>query len=174
MGLAVLVPVDSSVAGDWTKVVAVLCRCCAGRILLGGVPGHPCERLAGTYGCGKLVVDAGPGHSRALGSSLIHVVDAVRRSDSFTGSSRTLPWSGGDFDVGYRVDVTVALHCCGRLGVDAAVSVQHEAAAGGCFSPLFRHQLSVIVPLLPRRFSLATATAEVTGSGARGCASTVL
>ena len=44
MGLAVLVPVDSSVAGDWTKVVAVLCRCCAGRILLGGVPGHPCER----------------------------------------------------------------------------------------------------------------------------------
>ena len=70
------VPVDSSVAGDGTKAVAVLCRYCAGRILLGRVPGHPCD-VAGTCGCDSSVVDAGRGQSRVLGSSLAHVVTAV-------------------------------------------------------------------------------------------------
>ena len=114
--------VDSSVAGDVTKVVPLPCRCCAGRILLGRVPGHPCD-VAGTCGCDSSVVDAGRGQSRVLGSSLAHVVDAVCRSDSSAGSPRTLHGLLGDGDGGYRVEVAVDLHCSGRLGVDAAVSV---------------------------------------------------
>jgi hypothetical protein len=75
-------------------------------------------------------VDAGPRQSRVLGSSLAHVVNVVCRSVSSTRSPHALHWSLGGCDESYRVDVAVDLHCSGRLGVDAAVSVQHEAAAG--------------------------------------------
>ena len=71
MGLAVLVAVDSSVAGDGAKAVAVLCRCCAGRFLLGRLPVHPGD-VADTCGCDESVVDAGPGQSRVLDSSMAH------------------------------------------------------------------------------------------------------
>ena len=112
-------------------------------------------------------MDAGPGQSRALGSPLAHVVAAVRRADSFTGSPHTLQWSLGDCDGGYRVDVAVALHCCGRLGVDAAVSVKHAAAAGGYISSLSCCQLGVMVLLFARRLLLDTATVDAPGSDAR-------
>ena len=75
------------------------------------MPVHPCD-VAGTCGCDSSVVDTGPGQSRVLGWALAHVVDAVCRSDSFTGSLHTLHWSGGDDDGGNRVDVAVVLHCC--------------------------------------------------------------
>ena len=100
-------------------------------MLLRQVPVHPGE-VAGTCGCDYSVVDAGPGQSRVLGSSLVHLVDAVCRSDCSQGSPHTLHSSLGDRDGGNRVDVAVGLHCSGRLGVDAAVSVQHEAAAAVC------------------------------------------
>ena len=45
------------------------------------------------------------------------------------GGTHSLHGSVGDCDGGYHVDVTVDLRCCGRLDVDAAVSVQHAAAA---------------------------------------------
>ena len=62
-------------------------------------------------------------------------MDAVCRSDSSTRSPHTLHWSLGDCDGVHRVDVAVDLHCSGRLGVDAVVSVQHAAAAvGSAFS----------------------------------------
>ena len=69
-------------------------------------------------------MDADSGLSSVLVSSLVHVVDADCRSDSSTGSPQTLRWSLGGCDGGYRVNVTVGLHSCGLLGVDAAVSVQ--------------------------------------------------
>jgi hypothetical protein len=166
MGLAVLVLVDSSVAGDGTEAAAVLCRCCAGRFLLGRVPVYPCD-VACTCGCDSSAVDAGPGQSRALGSPLAHAVYAVRRSDSFTGSPHTLQWSLGDCDGGYRVDDTVALHCRGRLGVGASVSFQHAAAADGSVSSLSWRQLRVFVLLLSRRPLLATAAVDVAGCDAR-------
>jgi hypothetical protein len=106
-------------------------------------------------------VDAGRGQSRVLGSSLAHVVTAVCRSDSLTRNPRTPHWSLGDCDGGYRIDVTVDLHCSGRLGVDAAVSVQHEAAASGCISPLSWRRLRGIVLLLSRRVALGVASANV-------------
>ena len=147
VGLAVLVPVDSSVSGDVTKAVAALCRCCAGPILSRRVPAHPCD-VAGTCGCDSSALDAGHGQARALGSPLAHAVNAVRRSDSFTGSPYTLHWSLGDCDGGYRVDDTVALHCCGRLGVGASVSFQLAAAADGSVSSLSWRQIRVFVLLL--------------------------
>jgi hypothetical protein len=97
-------------------------------------------------------VDAGRGLSRALGSSLAHVVDAVSRSDSPAGRPHTSHWSLGDCDGGYRLDVTVALHCCGRLGVGASVSFQHAAAAGCSVSSLSWRQLRGMgLPLSRRR-----------------------
>ena len=166
MGLVVLVLVDSSVAGDATKAVDVLCRCCSGRILLRRVPAHPCD-VAGTCGCDSSAVDAGHGQACALGSPLAHAVNAIRRSDSFTGSPHTLHWSLGDCDRGYRVDVAVDLHCSGRLGVDAAVSVQHEAAAGGSVSSLSCRLLLMMGLFLSRRTLLVTAAVDVAGCDAR-------
>ena len=173
VGLAVLVPVESSVAGDAPKAVAMQRRCCAGRFLLGRVPVYPCG-VAGTCGCDSSVVDAGPGQSRALGSPLAHAVNAVCRSDSSRRSPHTLHWSLGDCDWGHRVDVAVALHCSGRLGVDAVVSVQHAAVADGSVSSLSGRRRRVMLLHLSRHLSLVPATVRVTESDARGCASSVL
>jgi hypothetical protein len=112
-------------------------------------------------------VDAGPRQSRVLGSSLVHVVDAVCRSGSFVESRCTLLGSLSDCGGSYHVDVAVALHCCGRLGVGAAVSVKHAAAASGCISSLSCCQLGVMVLLLARRLLLDTATVDAPGSDAR-------
>ena len=112
-------------------------------------------------------MDADPGLSSVLVSSLVHVVDADCRSDSSTGSPQTLRWSLGDCDGGYRVDVTVVLHSCGRLCVDAVVSVQYAAAAGGIVSLLSCRLLRMIVLLLSRRPLLGTPAVDVAGSDAR-------
>jgi hypothetical protein len=130
------------------------------------VPVDLCD-VAGTCGCDASVLDAGPGKSRALGSPLAHAVNAVCWSDSSTRSPHTLHWSHCDCDGGYHVDVTVDLHSCGRLCVDAVVSVQHAAAADGSVSSLSCRPLRMMVLLLSRRPLLVTAAVDVAGSDAR-------
>ena len=112
-------------------------------------------------------MDAGPGQARVLGSSLVHVVDAVCRSGSFVESRCTIHGSLGDCGGSYHVDVTVALHCCGRLGADAAVSVQHAAAAGDSVSPLSCRLLRMMGLLLSRRPLLVTPAVDMAGTDAR-------
>ena len=102
-----------------------------------------------------------------LGLSLVHVLDTVCRSHSFTGSPHSPHWSLGVCDGGYRVDVTVALHCSGQLAVYAVVSVQSAAAAGGSVCLLSGRLLRMMVLLLSRRPLPVTAAVDVAGSDAR-------
>jgi hypothetical protein len=74
----------------------------------------------------------------------------------------------------YCVDVTVALHCSGRLAVDVAVSVQRAAAAGGSVFSLSWRRLRATLLLIYQRLLFVTVTVDVSDSEARGCACTVL
>ena len=112
-------------------------------------------------------MDAGPGQYRVLGSSLVHMVDAVCRSDSSTGSPRPIHGSLGDGDGGYRVDVAAGLHCWWTVDVDLATSLQPEAAASMFVSLMSWRRLGVMLLLLSRRLSLVPATVNVARSDAR-------